>query len=83
LLCTPFPNVDHEAKRPYYKCLTRLEPRRDRREVKCHQHQQSCKYFCRQLDTQISNCDLCYWTQHEPRTLYKPEPEYKCANCLF
>lgn len=80
--CTEFSKlVGHKAKAPYYKCLTCLESFGNLREVKCHQHQITCKYFCErcclQLDTKLAI--VIHVIEHD----MDDEPKYKCKKCFL
>jgi len=75
--------VDRKGKESYYKCLTCKECFDDLREVKFHQHQPTCKYFCercrRQLDTKLAI--VMHVIEHNMDD--EPEPEYECEQCFL
>jgi len=75
--------VDHKGKESYYKCLTCNECFDELREVKFHQHQETCKYFCercrRQLDTKLAI--VIHVIEHNMDD--EPEPEYECEPCFL
>jgi len=70
-------DFDNEGMESYYKCLTCKQCFDDLFEVKFHQDQPTCKYFCercrRQLDTKLAT--VIHIIEHNMDD--KPENEHK------
>lgn len=77
------PDVDHEAKSHCYKCLSCLESFDDLLEVKCHHHQETCKYYCEKCCRQLDSKSAIVIHAIEHNMDDEPKAKYKCEECFL
>lgn len=80
---TDIPDIDHEAKGHCYKCLSCVEFFDDLLEVKCHHHQETCKYFCEKCCRQLDSKSAIVIHAIEHNMDDEPKAKYKCEECFL